>query len=118
VQDAKYQAMFDRRIWLWTMALLAGFLPVFFMGLLSTIGGRYLIGVPLMIASLVMTVVFASMLGRRLYAPHVWRVLRRKGYDVCVNCGYWLRGLGEDVKQCPECGAKRERITSQAESTS
>jgi hypothetical protein len=34
--------------------------------------------------------------------------LRGLGYDVCVRCGYWLRGLGDDVKHCPECGAERE----------
>jgi hypothetical protein len=38
---------------------------------------------------------------------HTYRALVRVGYDVCLNCGYWLRGLGEDVKHCPECGARR-----------
>ena len=33
--------------------------------------------------------------------------IRKEGIDVCTNCGYWLRGLGEDVRQCPECGAGR-----------
>ena len=34
--------------------------------------------------------------------------LRLRGFDVCVQCGYWLRGLGDEVKNCPECGAARE----------
>lgn len=39
---------------------------------------------------------------------HTYFGLTRIGYDVCIECGYWLRGLGDDVKHCPECGAKRE----------
>ena len=39
--------------------------------------------------------------------PTVWSALRELGYDVCTHCGYWLRGLGDDVKQCPECGSAR-----------
>lgn len=44
---------------------------------------------------------------RRTYAA-----LRQMGYDLCPLCGYWLRGLGENVKQCPECGAEREPLPS------
>ena len=40
--------------------------------------------------------------------PYVHRSLAEAGYESCIYCGYWLRGLGDDVKQCPECGAKRE----------
>jgi len=45
---------------------------------------------------------------RTLAGPAVWRALRERGYDVCLNCGYWLRGLPEDEDCCPECGAKRQ----------
>ena len=34
--------------------------------------------------------------------------LRKRGFDVCMSCGYWLRGLPQETKQCPECGARRE----------
>ena len=27
---------------------------------------------------------------------------------VCAACGYWLRGLGDDIERCPECGSQRE----------
>jgi rubrerythrin len=37
--------------------------------------------------------------------------IRLEGFDVCTRCGYWLRGLGDDVRQCPECGAEREAMT-------
>jgi hypothetical protein len=45
---------------------------------------------------------------RAVFPPFVRRAARQQGYDVCVRCGYWLRGLGNEVRQCPECGAKRE----------
>ncbi len=41
------------------------------------------------------------------FAPLVYRVTRRHGHDVCPKCGYWLRGLNDDVKRCPECGQER-----------
>ena len=34
--------------------------------------------------------------------------LRRQAYEVCTNCGYWLRDLPDDIDRCPECGAERE----------
>ena len=44
------------------------------------------------------------------YASSVYKSLREFGFDVCPRCGYWLRGLGEGVKHCPECGAAREAL--------
>lgn len=41
-------------------------------------------------------------------APLGRRLIRERGIDVCLRCGYWLRGLGEDVTKCPECGWRRE----------
>lgn len=40
---------------------------------------------------------------------HYYRI-RLEGFDVCLSCGYWLRGLDETIKSCPECGAKREAM--------
>ncbi len=40
--------------------------------------------------------------------------IRLEGFDVCLKCGYWLRALDDDVKQCPECGAKREPMPEPA----
>jgi hypothetical protein len=25
-----------------------------------------------------------------------------------MKCGYYLRGLGDEIAKCPECGAERE----------
>ena len=41
-------------------------------------------------------------------APLGRRILRQRGIDVCNRCGYWLRGLGKDITECPECGWGRE----------
>ncbi len=35
------------------------------------------------------------------------RVLRQKGIDVCIWCGYGLQGLGSEITRCPECGKDR-----------
>ena len=35
-------------------------------------------------------------------------LLRQRGIDVCIRCGYWLRDLSEDITKCPECGWGRE----------
>lgn len=51
-----------------------------------------------------------AVLQRYRFAPCVYRATRLHGYDVCANCGYWLRGLGEDIHRCPECGTSREKM--------
>jgi hypothetical protein len=48
-----------------------------------------------------------AILQRYRFAPCVYRAARQNGYDVCVRCGYWLKGLGADSTKCPECGADR-----------
>jgi hypothetical protein len=49
-------------------------------------------------------------LQRVRFAPCVYQSLRRHGYDVCVKCGYWLKGLGADSPCCPECGTQRDSM--------
>lgn len=43
---------------------------------------------------------------------YVHRALREQGYDLCRECGYWLRGLHKGVKKCPECGADRDSLAA------
>jgi len=56
-----------------------------------------------------------SWLARCTWKPAVAIALREMGHDVCGSCGYWLRGLSDDVRQCPECGEPREKSSSTPE---
>jgi hypothetical protein len=60
---------------------------------------------------------------RSLYVKSIRRAMRDAGYDLCLECGYDLRGLdrpphpqplspGERgaVPRCPECGAEPEPL--------
>ena len=51
-----------------------------------------------------------AFVGRWLYGKAQRHALREMGYEVCLACGYYLRGLSDDVQQCPECGAARESL--------
>lgn len=46
---------------------------------------------------------------RLIWKPNVNRALREHGYEVCLGCGYWLRGLRDTDRKCPECGLFRYR---------
>jgi hypothetical protein len=52
-------------------------------------------------------VVGGAVFQRYRFAPLVYATLRQHGHDVCLKCGYWLKGLQDETK-CPECGAKRQ----------
>lgn len=57
--------------------------------------------------------IVVAWLGRWMYRPFVLRAVREIGYDVCPRCGYWLRGLDENiVAACPECGAARPQSSN------
>ena len=36
--------------------------------------------------------------------------MRRRGFELCPECGYWLKGLGDDSTRCPECGSPRTEM--------
>ncbi len=42
--------------------------------------------------------------------PEHYHRIRLEGFDICLKCGYWLRGLGDEITNCPECGTKREPV--------
>ena len=46
---------------------------------------------------------------RPWYASAFRRELCRRGHPVCISCGYWLRGLNQKSKHCPECGKPLRR---------
>lgn len=50
----------------------------------------------------------ALKLGRNTWIVEARQAVRDLGRDVCVRCGYWLRGLADEVSVCPECGTDRE----------
>jgi len=50
---------------------------------------------------------------RSLYVVPIRKAMRDAGYVLCLNCGYDLRNLPDDVKHCPECGEVREAIINQ-----
>ena len=56
--------------------------------------------------------VFASIYGawayRSLYIKPSRLAMQSEGYAICINCGYELKGLGEDIDRCPECGSLRK----------
>lgn len=64
--------------------------------------------------SLAYLVVFVVALERYFYAPLVRRIMREHTYDVCLECGHWLKGLGDDIKRCPESGTAREALPPSA----
>jgi predicted RNA-binding Zn-ribbon protein involved in translation (DUF1610 family) len=47
--------------------------------------------------------------GKWIYGRAHRKALADMGYDVCIECGYWLRGLPASETRCPECGAARQR---------
>jgi ssDNA-binding Zn-finger/Zn-ribbon topoisomerase 1 len=89
------------------MILGMGVFFLFFRGssLFSWLGVAVAVGVQVAV-----TWFLLAILGKYTWRPIVAAELRTFGYDVCPKCGYWLRGLGEDVRQCPECGAAREAL--------
>lgn len=68
---------------------------------------------PLVVVALTwMAIAFA---GRWIYGKAHYQALRDMGFDVCMRCGYWLRGLPATAPQCPECGALRNAFNLSAE---
>ena len=53
---------------------------------------------------------YSAWVYRTLYIKPVRQAMRDHGYDLCISCGYELRGLGDEVERCPECGSSREAM--------
>jgi len=62
-----------------------------------------LLSTVILLGSLVKTII-----ERVSVVPLGRRLMRERGIDVCIRCGYWLRDLGKDIAECPECGRRRE----------
>ena len=71
----------------------------------------------ILIGAFILAGVVFNQLSRKGVARNVCSRLRLRGHELCVACGYWLRGLSEDVMRCPECGAQREPMIAQIDQT-
>lgn len=67
-------------------------------------------------AAAVPPIIVVAMTRRRMKNCHL-HALRDQGFELCSGCGYWLRGLGQNVKQCPECGAERAAVAGSSRSS-
>ena len=65
---------------------------------------------------ILMSWIWISIVSGLFLRPECYYRMRLEGYDVCLGCGYWLRGLDESIKKCPECGSQRELIADKCES--
>jgi hypothetical protein len=63
-----------------------------------------------MALQLLLSWLLLAVVARWTWRPAVWMALRDAGHHVCLHCGYWLRGLDDNVKRCPECGAERKTM--------
>lgn len=55
-----------------------------------------------------MMLLYARHTTQRTHQPFMRRATCEAGHEVCIDCGYLLRCLPDDVERCPECGAVRE----------
>ena len=49
-------------------------------------------------------------LHRHIFVRQMRQVMQSLGYELCLACGYWLKGLEDATDCCPECGTKRETL--------
>jgi hypothetical protein len=43
---------------------------------------------------------------RVFHRREIRAAMNARGFELCPQCGYWLKGLGADSPRCPECGAQ------------
>lgn len=68
-------------------------------------------GLPYAISLAVLLLLFwpwSAWMYRSLYVRPIRRAMRDAGYDLCIGCGYELRGLDTSIVRCPECGIERD----------
>lgn len=53
---------------------------------------------------------------QRLHRHQFRQAMRRRGFELCLGCGYWLKGLGHATSRCTECGRHFDRIAYGSES--
>lgn len=113
--DEAKAAQFQRRYgWVFVLAPAVIYvlivIPVF-MFLQSS--SYFMLMIPLLAVCMLVALAQLRRWSRR---PLVLLALRHYGYEVCVRCGYYLKGVPADSKKCPECGAAREALPEQNKS--
>ncbi len=120
---AHHQHLLPRTLWLTVLGmviaciLIFGFAHPLLTSLLSSWGvrGDAFPGMPwawLVSATIYVGIVWiASAWGFRfIYIRPLRQAMRDDGYDLCLGCGYELKGLPDDRTVCPECGTSREAM--------
>lgn len=79
-------------------------------GITAWQAGSFVLAMVLMVAG--MFALFGLL--RPRYDHHLRRVVRDRGYEMCLRCGYWLEELSDDMTQCPECGVKRDPVSKRS----
>ncbi len=110
----------NRRNFVLFVLFLLSCLPVF--GLVFGIGGTvatmiglngsglHIQGLTSAVLVLLYLILGMSIVLRCRYRPCLYKAARWQGLEVCTECGYSLRGLDDEVRNCPECGTRRERL--------
>ena len=44
------------------------------------------------------------------FRPHLYRILRDAGHEICPKCAYILFALPDSVTKCPECATPRSPL--------
>jgi hypothetical protein len=83
---------------IWAMGPIVRLIPALSSSVVSII---------LRILSAVVAWVTVAWIRRSNAEPATAQALRELGFDMCIECGYWLRDLRADQSSCPECGATR-----------
>jgi hypothetical protein len=82
------------------------------------VGGAW-IGMLVVFVGLLAVFMASTMVEHHFFlARHIRRELRRRNYEVCERCGYWLEPLDASIMRCPECGADRKPLHAAAKSSS
>ena len=92
----------------WILAI-GGTVVLLFALLLATVAGgpgflQILLGFATFGVAMLVGQIPLAWLWRMLTVRLVRQAMCEEGFDVCMSCGFLLRGLGDDIAKCPECG--------------
>jgi hypothetical protein len=71
-------------------------------------GGQSVPYITALVIAIVLFWPWSAWMYRSLYVGPIRRAMRDAGYDLCIACGYDLRGVDASTLRCSECGSLRE----------